>query len=48
MNEQSFNRLLRATENESFDDDKLVVVGQALKYNNLSTDQVILCKTIYV
>ena len=41
MSEQGFNRLMKATANETFDDGKSSVVRQALRYNNLNTDQVI-------
>lgn len=41
MSEQSFNQLLGATANETFDDGKLSIVRQALRYNDLSTNQVI-------
>jgi hypothetical protein len=47
MNEQSFNQLLNATANETFDDGKISIVRQALRYNDLSTDQVILLVKLF-
>jgi len=42
MNDNSFNQLYNTINNAVFDKDKLVVANQAILYNNLNTNQVIM------